>query len=361
MSKFKYEDFSYQDYTDSGETQSYKDRLAAAEATKPIDSQSSVYEAAMAKTLNDYQNYKDFKYDMNEDPVYQQYRDKYVAQGKQAMADTMGQAATMTGGYGNSYAQTVGNQAYQASLQELNNIVPQLYEMAYSKYRDEKGDLLNVYSMQSDQYSRSYAQYRDSVADWQNQRDYLANQYNASKTFDYAKYSDDRNFAWNQYSSNRDFAYTDYRNDIADEQWTKEYNESVRQFNETNKLNWANYNESVRHNKAGESYNNAALAETRRHNQASESISRASLKKSNGTVGSTGSGGGDDNKKKVRAEATANAKNAVATLPTRREYSRYAKSQYNGMSYDQYVDWECQRRGLSESEEAYVLLNLNAV
>ena len=30
----------------------------------------------------------------------------------------------------------------------------------------------------------------------------------------------------------RDFAYTDYRNGIADEQWRRQYEESVRQFNE---------------------------------------------------------------------------------------------------------------------------------
>lgn len=339
MSTFKYNDFKYKNYSNSGETQSYKSQLNAIETSKPVDSKSSVYDAAMSKTLNQYQNYKDFKYDLDDDMLYQQYRDKYVKQGKQAMADTIGQASAMTGGYSNSYAQTVGNQAYQASLQELNNIVPQLYELAYNKYRDNKNDILNIYSMQSDQYDRSYAKYRDSVSDWQNQRDYLANQYNTSKNFDYSKYSDDRNFAWSQYSYNKDFAYNDYRNDIADQQWTKQYNESIRQYNETNKLNWAKYNEDVRHNKA------------------SESISRASLK-NKGTEGSSGSSNSSSsNNVEVKLSETNKAIDVVATLPTKREYSRYRK-QYNNMSYSNYIDWECQKRGLSDEETAYVMFKL---
>lgn len=83
-----------------------------------------------------------FNYDFNADALYQQYKDKYIQQGQLAMADTMGQAAAMTGGYGNSYAATVGNQAYQAQMQNLNDIVPELYNLAYSKVENQyKNDL----------------------------------------------------------------------------------------------------------------------------------------------------------------------------------------------------------------------------
>lgn len=58
------------------------------------------------------QNQEKFSYDLNGDALYQQYKDQYTTQGKLAMMDTMGQAAALTGGYGNSYAQGVGQQAY---------------------------------------------------------------------------------------------------------------------------------------------------------------------------------------------------------------------------------------------------------
>ena len=56
-------------------------------------------------------NRKDFTYDVNADAMYQQLKDQYVQGGRMAMMDTMGQAQAMTGGYGNSYAQGVGQQA----------------------------------------------------------------------------------------------------------------------------------------------------------------------------------------------------------------------------------------------------------
>ena len=79
-------------------------------------------------------NRKDFSYDMNSDVLYNQYKDQYQALGQTAMADTMAQASALTGGYGNSYASTVGNQAYQSYLSQLNDKVPELYQLALDNY-----------------------------------------------------------------------------------------------------------------------------------------------------------------------------------------------------------------------------------
>lgn len=91
-----------------------------------------------------YTNRGPFSYDFNADALYQQYKDRYIQQGKMAMQDAMGQAAAMTGGYGNSYAATVGNQAYQQSLQQLNDVIPELYKLAYDRYNQEGQDMLNA-------------------------------------------------------------------------------------------------------------------------------------------------------------------------------------------------------------------------
>lgn len=107
------------------------------------------------------QNYGDFSYDVNSDALYQQYADQYIQQGKMAMQDAMGQAAAMTGGYGNSYASTVGNQAYQGYLQQLNDKVPELYQLALNKWQMGKDDLYDQYGLLLKEYEREYGLYSD--------------------------------------------------------------------------------------------------------------------------------------------------------------------------------------------------------
>lgn len=106
-------------------------------------------------------NYGNFSYDFNADALYQQYKDKYIQQGRMAMADTIGQASAMTGGYGNSYATTAGSQAYQAHLQNLNDVIPELYQLALDRYNMGKEDLYNQYSLLSNEYNREYGEYSD--------------------------------------------------------------------------------------------------------------------------------------------------------------------------------------------------------
>ena len=107
------------------------------------------------------QNYGEFSYDVNSDALYQQYADQYMRQGKLASADVMGQAAALTGGYGNSYAATVGNQAYQAYLQQLNDKVPELYQLALDRYNMGKEDLVNQYGLLLSEYEREYGLYSE--------------------------------------------------------------------------------------------------------------------------------------------------------------------------------------------------------
>jgi hypothetical protein len=110
---------------------------------------------------NNIKNYGDFSYDFNADALYQQYKDRYIQQGKMAMADTIGQASAMTGGYGNSYAATVGNQAYQAHLNELNDVIPELYQLALERHNMGKQDLYNQYGLLMSEYEREYGKHSD--------------------------------------------------------------------------------------------------------------------------------------------------------------------------------------------------------
>lgn len=194
-------------FAESDELKSLAQQLQSQQAAAPGSyqfSQGAQWDALMDRILGR----EDFSYDINADALYQQYKDQYTAQGKLAMLDTIGQAATKTGGYGNSYAQTAGQQAYQGYLQKLNDVVPELYRLAAQRYDREGQALQDQYSLLRDKNTAEYAQYRDDVSD-----------YNAAL---------DRLLA--QYDSQRSYEYTQYRDSIADTQFQQELTEKERQF-----------------------------------------------------------------------------------------------------------------------------------
>lgn len=142
--------------------------LQQAISSKPGDYLSK-YQTQLDDYWNQIQNRDPFSYDFNSDALYNQYKDQYIQQGQMAMMDTMGQATTMTGGYGNSYAQTVGQQVYNQYLGQLNEVMPELYGMAYDQYRQEGQDLVNQYGMLLDMENQDYNRYLDSVNLWNNE------------------------------------------------------------------------------------------------------------------------------------------------------------------------------------------------
>ena len=229
---FNYGNFSYGDYVQSDAVKQANALLQQQNANKPGAYQSQ-WQSQIDDYLNQIQNREKFSYDPNSDAMYQMYKDNYIQQGQMAMMDTMGQAAAMTGGYGNSYAQSVGQQAYNQQLSQLNEILPELQQMAYSRYADEGQRLQDMYNMYLGREDQDYGRYMDSLNAWQSERDYLAGRYDTERNFDYSKYeqdramaydqySNDRNLAYDQWSSNRDLAYNEFTADrnLAYDQWS---------------------------------------------------------------------------------------------------------------------------------------------
>lgn len=142
-------------------------------ALKGAPTYAGTWEDALAEIYNQIVNREKFSYDLNSDALYNQYKDQYTLQGQMAMMDTMGQAAAMTGGYGNSYAQSVGQQAYQGYLQKLNEVVPELYGMALDRYNQEGQDLYNQFAMAGTMRDNEYGMYQDDLGNWWKNVDYL--------------------------------------------------------------------------------------------------------------------------------------------------------------------------------------------
>ena len=166
----------------------------------------SQWDGELTELYNNIKNRKKFSYDLGTDPVYQQYREQYQRQGRLAMQDTMGQAAALTGGYGSTYGEQVGQQAYNAYLQSLNDIVPDLYNAAYSRYQDEGQDLYNQYGLLSDRENQAYNRYRDTVQDYYSDLSDARSAYNSAYANDYNQWSDQLSY-WAQKASDENSAY----------------------------------------------------------------------------------------------------------------------------------------------------------
>ena len=67
------------------------------------------------------------------DDLYKMYADQYEHNARKAMQDAMGDAQAMTGGYGSTFSQLVGQQAYDETMSSMNDIALQLADRAYAK------------------------------------------------------------------------------------------------------------------------------------------------------------------------------------------------------------------------------------
>ena len=159
---------------------SYLDRLQQSQAaldshltTKPGAYQSK-YQGQIDRVMQNITDRKPFQYDVNGDALYQQYKDRYTQMGRQAMQDTMGQAVALTGGYGNTYAQNVGQQAYGAYMQGLTDKIPELYQLALDKYDRDATLEKEKFSVLKDADATDYGRWGDRLNQWNTDRSYLS-------------------------------------------------------------------------------------------------------------------------------------------------------------------------------------------
>jgi hypothetical protein len=138
----------------------YQDAISAIEGVngnKPLGNMS--FTAQLQNIYNQIVNREKFTFDVNSDAMYQQMKDSYIAQGKLAAADVMGQAAAMNGGYGSSYGQSVGQQTYQGYMKQLNDNIPDLYSMALDRYNQEGQDMIDRASVLEGLAAEEYADF----------------------------------------------------------------------------------------------------------------------------------------------------------------------------------------------------------
>ena len=212
--------FTYDEYKPSDTVTQAQQLLQQQLANKPGAYQSA-WQAQIDDILNSIMNREKFSYNLNEDALYQQLREQYVLQGQQASMDVMGQAAAMTGGYGNSFAQTAGQQAYQGYLQQLNDRVPELYGMALDQYNLEGQALYDQADLLEQREDQDYGRYQDQLSAYFAELDRLTEDARYQGEQDYGRYLD-----------GYQMGYGEYRDSVSDSQWQAEFDEAKRQYDQ---------------------------------------------------------------------------------------------------------------------------------
>lgn len=116
-------------------------------ATYTVNANNQPYVNQLNALYEQIVNRKPFQYDLNGDLLYKQMADQYAQMGAKASRNAMGEAAALTGGYGNSYAEQVGAQANQQYMTALNQNIPDLYQQALNAYLAEGERMMQQYEL----------------------------------------------------------------------------------------------------------------------------------------------------------------------------------------------------------------------
>lgn len=174
------------------------------------------YDPQMQAILNEILNRDNFSYDAMNDPLYQQYATMYQREGDRAMQETLAEAAAGAGGM-NSYAITAAQQANNYYNSQLNDKIPELYQLAYDMYLNDIDSKVRDLGLLQNMDATQYARYQDTMNNWYNDRNFAygayqdaINQGNWQTQFDYNSMIDNRDFNYNDYWKNKEFDNNNY-------------------------------------------------------------------------------------------------------------------------------------------------------
>lgn len=186
------------------------------------------YDPQMQAMLNEILNRDNFSYDAMNDPLYQQYAAMYQREGDRAMQETLAEAAAGAGGM-NSYAITAAQQANNYYNSQLNDKIPELYQLAYDMYLNDIDSKVRDLGLLQNMDATQYARYQDTMNNWYNDRNFAygayqdaINQSNWQTQFDYDSMIDNRDFNYNDYWKNKEWDASQGQLDIENSRYDRE-------------------------------------------------------------------------------------------------------------------------------------------
>ena len=207
--------------------------------------------------LNQILNREDFSYNAENDPMYQQYKAMYQREGDRAMRDTLAEVASGAGGM-NTYAVTAAQQAANYYNSQLGDKIPELYQLAYQMYLQDKESMVQDLGLLQDMDATQYARYRDTMNDWMSDRNFAYGLYqdsvaqgNWQTQFDYNAMVDNRNFGYDNYWNEKEFNYNQEQDTIKNNQWQQQFDYTQEQDTIKNNQWQQQFDETVKQNEIG--------------------------------------------------------------------------------------------------------------
>ena len=149
--------------------------------------------------IDKYAGLMDSDYDPDSDASFLAYKNQYLRGGQKAMQDTMAKAVALSGGYDNSYANSVAQQTYNDYTAALADKIPELAKAAQDMYQSRLGMYQNL-------DATDYGRWADDRANNYNVLSALQGMDNTA----YGRWSDDRSNLYNMLNAYQNLEDTNY-------------------------------------------------------------------------------------------------------------------------------------------------------
>lgn len=108
--------------------------------------------------------------------AYQQYRDQTADEAAVAADNTRANAAALSGGYGNSWADSLAAQGQGAATANVDAALTALRSRALSEYKNRQSGLVEALSGMGNTEALDRSAYGSNLSNWYNRQNFLSNQ-----------------------------------------------------------------------------------------------------------------------------------------------------------------------------------------
>lgn len=163
--------------------------------------------------------------------AYQQYRDQTADAAAAAADNTRANAAALSGGYGNSWADSLAAQGQGAATANVDAALTALRSRALSEYKNRQSGLVEALSGMGNTEALDRSAYGSNLSNWYNRQNFLSNQ-SAQARNENDNYWNNLwngirtvgNVAKSAYDGYMGYTQQQWENEFAREQW--EYNKN---------------------------------------------------------------------------------------------------------------------------------------
>ena len=145
-----------------------------------------------------------FSYDPAKDPAYQSYLTQYRREAERAGKNALAQAAALTGGQASTAAVAAASQAADYYNSKAQDVLPDLYKLAYQMYQGENQSLLDQLDLLTGLSDREYSRWSAADSDG------------------YARWKDAQETAYRRYTDTMERAQADDKTATADRRQASE-------------------------------------------------------------------------------------------------------------------------------------------